>query len=163
MKGYIFFLLLVICSFAAAKENVVGYVRIKNNQPARYNVPNSGDTLLKIKYVYHDDKRPQFVVLVPVDESRIDALVVNFDRFKEKGLVSKRFKNALEPGFLIDISAKDLVFDSSQFLSVLKVDANNINSLTQRGKYTAIKECSRKNTQGWNVWTSDIQLTDDCL
>jgi hypothetical protein len=163
MKGYILFFLLVVGSFAAADEGTVaGYVRIRDGKPG---ASASTDSLVKIKYVYRDERRPQFVVLIPLQVQgnavKADAFVVNFNRFKEKGLVSKRFSNALEPGFVIDVSAKDLEMDSSHYISVVLVDANNITSLTQNGKSTAIKECIRK-TKVLTVWASDIP-EDNCL
>jgi hypothetical protein len=168
MKGYILFLIFVLGSFALAAENNVGTVRIKNTSSARLDssgkiIPNSMNTLLKITHVFVSAKYPGFVVLVPEKQSGYDAFVISFNRFQDKAVVSQRFGSVLKKGFVIDVSPKDVRFDSTHYLSILEADVNNLKAQSSSGEAVALTKCSKEDTNMFGVWASDVLVAKNCL
>lgn len=172
--SYVFFIVFILASFAMADESALGIVRIKNTQPAKYSlntgkiIPNSQHTILKIKNISYDEKRPGRVALISTSGAVYDALLVFFEKIDRENTFPHKFEQYLynNRGFVIDVSQSDLEFATNNFLSILKISAKNLivrrpgqaHSMYLRGVI-----CPMRAPSGFIPWADDIRASGNCL
>ncbi len=157
-----------------ANEKTLGIVRIKNTQPVKYHtatgkiIPDSQNTILRIQDIAYDETKPGKVALVSTKGDRYDALMVIFNKADSRNTVPQKFGEYLynNHGFQINVTQDDLEFDSTTYLSILKIDAEDI-VLKKNSNSNAVSlrtiVCPMRRDWDWNPWTPDILVRTKCL
>lgn len=171
--NYLLFFLFLFGSFVMANEGSLGVVKILNTQPPQYNssgriIPNSMNTIIQIQKVDYSLSSPDVLVLVAKRNSPYDAIAIIFKNSQDAHLALQKFKGFLirNGAFEINVSEKDLVFDSSRFLSILEVQADRLLVQIDRSQYTtALRNavCPITTEYGLLPWIASKTVREDCL
>lgn len=172
--NYLLLIIFLLGSFVMASEETLGIVRIKNTQPVKYNavtgkiIPDSHNTILRIQDIAYDEIKPGKVALISTQGDRYDALMVIFDEADNKNVIPQKFGQYLykNKGFQINVTQDVLEFDSSTYLSKLKIDAEDVilkkNSTSKAVSLRAIV-CPMKKNWVRNPRTPGLLVRTNCL